>query len=99
VERTCAHAQAFAEGIATVPGCEVLNDVVVNQVLFRFPDDTTTDGVLHRVLASGEAWLSGTTVDGRRAIRLSVSNWQTSDADIARALDAFRTAARDIGSI
>jgi glutamate/tyrosine decarboxylase-like PLP-dependent enzyme len=92
VERTCAHARAFAEGLATVPGCQVLNDVVINQVLFRFEDDETTDQVLHRVVDGGEAWLSGTTVNGRRAIRLSVSNWQTSDSDIARALDAFRHA-------
>jgi hypothetical protein len=73
-----------------------LNEVVVNQVLFRFADDRTTDRVLRRVIDSGEAWLSGTTVDGRRAIRLSVTNWQTSDTDIARALDAFRTAAGEM---
>jgi hypothetical protein len=48
--------------------------------------------VLRHVVDSGEAWLSGTTVGGRRAIRLSVSNWQTSEDDIARALAAFRAA-------
>jgi glutamate/tyrosine decarboxylase-like PLP-dependent enzyme len=93
VERTCAHARRFAEGLATMPGCRVLNDIVINQVLFRFEDDQTTDRILRRVVDSGEAWLSGTTVDGRRAIRLSVSNWRTSDSDIARALEAFRRAA------
>jgi glutamate/tyrosine decarboxylase-like PLP-dependent enzyme len=94
VERTCAHARAFAEGLATIPGCRLLNDVVINQVLFRFEDDRATDTILRRVVDSGEAWMSGTTVDGRRAIRLSVSNWQTSSRDIARALEAFRNAAR-----
>jgi glutamate/tyrosine decarboxylase-like PLP-dependent enzyme len=93
VERTCAHARTFAEGVATIPGCQVLNEVVINQVLFRFDDDQTTDRVLQRVVDSGEAWMSGTTLDGRRAIRLSVSNWQTSDSDITRALEAFRSAA------
>jgi hypothetical protein len=44
------------------------------------------------VVDSGEAWMSGTTFDGRKAIRLSVSNWQTSDNDIARTLEAFRNA-------
>jgi glutamate/tyrosine decarboxylase-like PLP-dependent enzyme len=91
VERTCAHARTFAEGLAGIPGCQVLNEVVINQVLFRFEDDQTTDRVLRRVVESGEAWMSGTTVDGRRAIRLSVSNWQTSDTDVARALEAFRS--------
>jgi glutamate/tyrosine decarboxylase-like PLP-dependent enzyme len=92
VERTCAHARTFARGVVTIPGCQVLNEVVINQVLFRFEDDQTTDRVLQRVVDGGEAWMSGTTVDGRRAIRLSVSNWQTSDSDIARALEAFRNA-------
>ena len=92
VERTCAHARTFAEGLASIPGCQLLNEVVINQVLFRFADDQTTDLVLRHVVDSGEAWMSGTTVDGRRAIRLSVSNWQTSDSDIARALEAFRNA-------
>jgi glutamate/tyrosine decarboxylase-like PLP-dependent enzyme len=92
LERCCGHARTFAEGLSTVPGSQLLNEVVLNQVLFRFADDRTTDRVLHHVVASGEAWLSGTTVDGRRAIRLSVCNWQTSDRDIARALAAFRRA-------
>ena len=75
-----------------MPGCQVLNEVVINQVLFRFADDQTTDRVLRHVVDSGEAWLSGTTFDGQRAIRLSVSNWQTTEADIARTLTAFETA-------
>jgi glutamate/tyrosine decarboxylase-like PLP-dependent enzyme len=93
VDRTCAHARAFAAGIARLPGCTVLNEVALNQVLFRFGSDQATDEILRQVNDSGEAWLSGTTVGGRRAIRLSVSNWQTSRGDIDRALAAFRTAA------
>ena len=93
VERTCAHARAFAAGLAGLPGCELLTEVVINQVLFRFGDDETTDRVLRQVVESGEAWLSGTVFGGRKAIRLSVSNWQTSEDDIARALAAFRAAA------
>jgi glutamate/tyrosine decarboxylase-like PLP-dependent enzyme len=92
VDRCCAHARTFAKAVAAVPGCEVLNEVVLNQVLFRFADDATTDRVLRRVVAGGEAWLSGTTVGGRRALRLSVCNWQTGDTDIARALAAFHSA-------
>lgn len=92
VERTCAHARRFAEGVAGLPGCRLLNEVVINQVLFRFEDDQMTDRILRHVVDSGEAWLSGTTVDDQRAIRLSVTNWQTSDNDIARALAAFRIA-------
>ena len=92
VERSCARARALAAGVAELPGCEVLNDVVLNQVLFRFEDDATTDAVLAAVQESGEAWTSGTTRDGRKAIRLSVSNWQTSEDDVERTLAAFAAA-------
>ncbi|GGN89099.1 aspartate aminotransferase family protein [Actinoplanes lobatus] len=92
VERCCEHARTFAAGLADVPGCEALNKVVINQVLFRFGDDDTTDRILRHVVDSGEAWLSGTMAGGRRAIRLSVCNWRTSDDDIERTLTAFRHA-------
>ena len=74
-------------------GVEVLNEVVLNQVLFRFEDDERTDAVLAAVQRDGRAWMSGTVWDGRRAIRISVSNWQTGDAETALALQAFREAA------
>jgi glutamate/tyrosine decarboxylase-like PLP-dependent enzyme len=92
VERTCAHAQRFAVAIAELSGCEVLNEVVLNQVLFRFADDSTTDAALASVQASGEAWMSGTEWDGRRAIRLSVSSWRTTERDVDRAVAAFAAA-------
>jgi glutamate/tyrosine decarboxylase-like PLP-dependent enzyme len=92
VESSCARAKQFAHGIAQLPGCEVLNEVVLNQVLFRFEDDATTDTVLADVQASGEAWMSGTMWDGRSAIRLSVSSWRTTEEDITRTVAAFEAA-------
>jgi glutamate/tyrosine decarboxylase-like PLP-dependent enzyme len=92
VERCCRHARTFGEELARLPGCEILNEIVLNQVLFRFGDDATTSAVLAAVQGSGEAWMSGTTWDGRAAIRISVSNWRTSDEDVARTLAAFRHA-------
>jgi glutamate/tyrosine decarboxylase-like PLP-dependent enzyme len=94
VERTCTCAQRFADEIVALPGVELLNEVVLNQVLFRFADDEETDDVLRRVQDSGDVWMSGTTWDGRRAIRVSVSNWQTTEDEIALALTAFREAAQ-----
>jgi glutamate/tyrosine decarboxylase-like PLP-dependent enzyme len=91
VERACAHARRFAAELSGL-GAEVLNDVVLNQVLFRFGSDEQTAAVLARVQAGGEAWMSGTTWDGRAAIRLSVSSWQTTDADVERTVAAFRAA-------
>jgi glutamate/tyrosine decarboxylase-like PLP-dependent enzyme len=92
IERTCAHARTFAARLE-VMGAEILNSVELNQVLLRFPDDTHTEAVLAGVQESGEAWMSGTVWDGRPAIRISVSNWQTSDDDVERALAAFRALA------
>jgi len=92
VEGSCARARQFAEAIGALPGCEVLNDVVLNQVLFRFGDDDATRRVLADVQASGEAWMSGTVWDGRFAIRISVSNWRTTESDVERAVGAFEAA-------
>ena len=89
IEGSCAHARRLAAVLAELPGCEVLNDVVLNQVLIRFTDDETTRSVLASVQNSGEAWMSGTEWDDRAAIRLSVSSWRTSDQDVDRTLAAF----------
>src|SRR5207244_8850409 len=95
IDRTCDCARRFAEGVAELEGVEVLNDVVLNQV-FRFESDDRTDGVLRAVQEAGDVWMSGTIWDGRRAIRLSVSNCQTEDEEVYLALDAFRTAASQL---
>ena len=58
-------------------------------MLFRFEADERTDEVLQRVQASGEIWLSGTTWNGQKAIRVSVSNWQTTDEEIDLAVESF----------
>jgi glutamate/tyrosine decarboxylase-like PLP-dependent enzyme len=88
VERCCRHARTFAAELAKL-GAEVVNDVELNQVLFRFGTDEETNAVLAAVQASGETWMGGTTWDGRAAIRISVSNWQTSDADVERTIAAY----------
>ena len=94
VEGACACARRFAAGIVDVPGAELVNDVVLNQVLFRFESDERTDEILGEVQRSGHIWLGGTTWGGTRAIRLSVSNWRTGDEEIDLALNAFRAAVR-----
>ena len=95
VDRCCAYARRFAAGLADVSGAEVMNEVVLNQVLFRFETDERTDAVLTRVQDDGAVWMSGTLWDGRKAIRLSVSNWQTGDAEIDLALECFAAAAQE----
>ena len=88
IERSCAQARRFADGLTEL-GAEVLNDVELNQVLFRFGTDDETNAVLKAVQDDGAAWMGGTTWDGRAAIRISVSNWQTSDDDVERTLAVY----------
>jgi glutamate/tyrosine decarboxylase-like PLP-dependent enzyme len=93
VERSCDHAQALAEGLTRIPGCVLLNEVVLNQVLVRFESDARTAALLERVQHEGEAWMSPTRWDDRSAIRLSVSCWRTDDDDVGRTVAAFERAA------
>jgi glutamate/tyrosine decarboxylase-like PLP-dependent enzyme len=92
IERSCARARDLAAALRELQGCEILNDVVLNQVLLRFEDDEATDAVVAAVQASGDAWLGGTVWNDRRAIRISVCNWQTSEDDVERTVAAFAAA-------
>ena len=94
VERCCALARRLAAAMDDVPGAEVLNDVVLNQVLVRFgDDDERTQAVVAEVQRGGEAWLGGTVWRGRAAARISVSNWSTTEDDIDRLAAALAAAA------
>jgi glutamate/tyrosine decarboxylase-like PLP-dependent enzyme len=92
VDRCCALARRLADAMRD-QGVEVLNDVVLNQVLLRFGDDDATRKVVAAVQRGGEAWLGGTVWHGRAAVRVSVSNWSTTEEDVDR-LAAALTAAR-----
>jgi glutamate/tyrosine decarboxylase-like PLP-dependent enzyme len=93
VERCCALARRMADALASVPGARVLNDVTLNQVLVRFgDDDERTRAVMRHVQESGEAWMGGTTWQGAAAMRISVSGWQTTEADIDRTAAAIAAA-------
>jgi glutamate/tyrosine decarboxylase-like PLP-dependent enzyme len=98
VDRCCAHARRFAEGLTQEPGIEVLNDVVLNQVLVRFLDpggdhDARTRAVVKAVQEDGTCWLGGTTWQGKAAMRISVSNWSTTAEDVDRSVAAILHAA------
>jgi glutamate/tyrosine decarboxylase-like PLP-dependent enzyme len=95
VDRCCALARRIADSLAAEDGIDVLNDVVLNQVLIRIgDDDERTRATIARVQESGEAWMGGTTWRGKAAIRISISNWSTTEADIDCTVDAIVRAAR-----
>jgi glutamate/tyrosine decarboxylase-like PLP-dependent enzyme len=90
VGRCCDCAARFAERLGAEPDVEVLNDVVINQTLVRFgDDDALTDAVVAAVQDEGTCWMSATTWRGRRAMRISVSNWATTLDDVDRSAEAI----------
>jgi glutamate/tyrosine decarboxylase-like PLP-dependent enzyme len=99
VERCCELANRFAEQLAVAADVEVLNHVVLNQVLIRFlasdgNHDAHTRRVIERVQHDGTCWMSGTTWQGRAAMRISVSNWSTDEADVDKSVAAILRCAR-----
>jgi glutamate/tyrosine decarboxylase-like PLP-dependent enzyme len=99
VERSCQHAHSLVTRIGRLPGAEVIWEPVINQGLVRFLDpkpdatpadhDRRTEEVIAAILAAGEAFFGGTTWRGRRALRVSVCNWLTSDQDVERAVSSI----------
>jgi glutamate/tyrosine decarboxylase-like PLP-dependent enzyme len=87
VERCCEHAALMAS-LLRAGGLEVLNEVVLNQVMVA-----GTPEQVARIQADGTCWLGGTTWRGRHALRLSFSNWSTSEDDVRHAATAILDAA------
>jgi glutamate/tyrosine decarboxylase-like PLP-dependent enzyme len=88
VRRNCALARRMADRLKA-SGVTVLNDVVLNQVLVQFGDDETTRKVITKVQAEGTCWAGGAFWQGRQVMRIAVSNWSTTEADIDRSADAM----------
>jgi glutamate/tyrosine decarboxylase-like PLP-dependent enzyme len=88
VERTCKHARRFAEGLSSA-GYQVLNDVVLNQVLVSFGDAERTRRVIAGIQQDGTCWCGETVWQRQTAMRISVSSWATSEADVERSLEAM----------
>jgi glutamate/tyrosine decarboxylase-like PLP-dependent enzyme len=88
VERCHANAVRMADGL-TVAGFEVLNDVVFNQVLVSFGEPAETARVIAGIQEEGTSWCGGTEWQGRTAMRISVSSWATTPADVDRSVAAM----------
>ena len=83
VTRGCARARQMAAVLCGDPGVTLLNEVVLNQALLRFDgSDDVTRAVVEGVQDEGTCWVSGTTWDGRAAMRVSVTNWATKENDV-----------------
>jgi glutamate/tyrosine decarboxylase-like PLP-dependent enzyme len=98
VERTCGLARRFADRLSGHPGIRLLNAVVLNQVLVRFDapnvsdraaGDVRTRAIVRAVQQDGTCWMSGTDWHGQAAMRISVSNWSTTEVDVDRSVEAI----------
>jgi glutamate/tyrosine decarboxylase-like PLP-dependent enzyme len=93
IERNCRQAKGFAEGLEAA-GYKILNEVMLNQVLVAFGDAETTNRVISEIQTEGTCWCGGTVWQGQTAMRISVSSWATTDADVERSLEAMIRIAR-----
>ena len=107
IDGCCRIARRMADGLRGEDGVTILNDVVLNQVLVRFSppgggDAAATDDFTRRVIAAvqadGTCWLGGTTWHGIAAMRISVSNWSTTDADADLSVKAILRCAREVAA-
>jgi glutamate/tyrosine decarboxylase-like PLP-dependent enzyme len=95
IERNCAQARRFAEKLSAA-GYEILNDVVLNQVLVAFGDAEKTKRVIRGIQDEGTCWAGVTVWQGRTAMRISVSSWATTDADVDKSADAMLRVASSV---
>jgi glutamate/tyrosine decarboxylase-like PLP-dependent enzyme len=86
-------ARRLACGLAA-GGLHVLNEVQLNQVVVACDDAGATDAMIAALQREGTCWCGPTTWRGRRAMRISISNWATTEADIDRSVAAILAAAQ-----
>ena len=107
IDGCCRIARRMAEGLRGAPGVTILNEVVLNQVLVRFAppgsrNDSGADDFTRRVIAAvqrdGTCWAGGTTWHGMAAMRISVSNWSTTDADADVSVEAIMRCAKAVAA-
>jgi len=108
IDRCCLHAHTLVTEICKLDGAELLWTPQLNQGLVRFPDprprataeddDRRTDAVMAAVLATGEAFFTGTNWRGMRCMRVSVCNWRTNDRDVARSVAAVQVALNQVSA-
>ena len=89
VDRCCTLAGRFGEQLAAIDDVEIGNEIVLNQVLASFGSDERTDALIDAVQRDGTCWMGGTTWHGRRYMRISVSNWSTTEDDVDRSVAAI----------
>ena len=94
IDRCCRLAGRFADQLRTEPRLRILNEVALNQVLVRVEPgsgdaDRATRETIRRVQDERVCWLGGTRWHDMDAMRISVSNWSTTEADVDRSVESI----------
>lgn len=97
VERCCRYATVFADGLRSA-GFEILNEVVINQALVSFGEPDTTNRIIQAIQEDGRLWAGSTVWQGKTAMRISVSSYETTDSDVESSLDAIVEIAQSVKS-
>ena len=102
IRRNVALTQRMADQLSRVPGIRILNTVVLNQVLVQFDGtgdrtaDTITQAVMSEIQKEGTCWAGGAVWQGTPVMRISISNWSTTEADIDRSAAAIAQCYRTV---
>ncbi|HEY9086090.1 MAG TPA: aminotransferase class I/II-fold pyridoxal phosphate-dependent enzyme [Candidatus Tyrphobacter sp.] len=96
----------FASWIDAEPNWEVLAPHPFSVVCFRYRADDMSEeeaerfnaGLLERVNAGGDVFISHTKLDGRYALRLAIGNLRTQRSDVEAAWQTLRREARHVSS-
>ena len=97
IERNCRQAHRFRDALRAA-GFVILNDVVLNQVLVSFGTAEQTLAIISAIQQDGTCWCGGTVWQGHTAMRISVSNWSTTDQDVERSIQAIIRCARSFAA-
>jgi glutamate/tyrosine decarboxylase-like PLP-dependent enzyme len=95
VSRHCALARRMAL-ILSAAGAEILNDVVLNQVAVHFGSDAETQATIAKVQADGMCFVGGAQWRGKQVMRVSVTNENTTEADVDRSAAAMLAAWKSV---
>jgi len=95
VEELHSKAEYFSQ-LLEEGGLQILNDVVFNQVLVHFENDSKTEALIKRVQESGVCWLGGAKWSGKSVMRISVCSYKTSYEDIEKSANDILRIAKEL---
>jgi len=85
-------AKQFVSELSAIEGFTILNDVVFNQVIVCCATDDITNEVIQLIQKERVCWVGGSTWKDKKVIRISVCSWATTEQDVLRSVQSFKSA-------